>query len=56
MPDYLTLYSGDSCLHSRHLDSFSFVSNIASTITSISYHNKYFFFVATRYGTFCHLF
>ena len=38
MPDYLTLYS------STHLDNLCFVSNIASTTTSISYLNKSFFF------------
>ena len=42
MPDYLTLYSGDSRLRSTHLDNLSFVSNIAST--SISNLNKFFFF------------
>ena len=31
MPDYLTLYSGDSRLRSTHLDNLCFVSNIAST-------------------------
>ena len=36
MPGYLTLYSGDSRLRSTHLDNLSFVSNIASTTTSIS--------------------
>ena len=36
MPDYLTLYSGDSRLRSTHFDNLSFVSNIASTTTSIS--------------------
>ena len=40
MPDYLTLYSGDSRLRSTHLDNLSFVSNIASTTTSISNLNK----------------
>ena len=44
MPDYLRLYSGDSRLRSTHLDNLSFVSNIASTTTSISNHNKSFFF------------
>ena len=47
MPDYLTLYSGDSRLRSTHLDNLCFVSNIASTTTSISYLNylnKSFFF------------
>ena len=44
MPDYLILYSGDSRLHSTHLDNLSFVSNIASTKTSISNLNKSFFF------------
>ena len=42
MPDYLTLYSGDSRLRSTHLDNLSFVSNISLTTTSIS--NKSFFF------------
>ena len=44
MPDYLTLYSGDSRLRSTHLHNLSFVSNIASTTTSISNLNKSFFF------------
>ena len=44
MPDYLTLYSGDSRLRSIHLDNLCFVSNIASTTTSISNLNKSFFF------------
>ena len=44
MPDYLTLYSGDSRLRSTHLDNLCFVSNIASTTTSISNLNKSFFF------------
>ena len=44
MPDYLRLYSGDSHLRSTHLDNLSFVSNIASTTTSISNLNKSFFF------------
>ena len=35
IPDYLTLYSGDSRLRQTHLDNLSFVSNIASTTTSI---------------------
>ena len=44
MPDYLTLYSGDSRLRSTHLDNLCFVSNIASTTTSISNLNESFFF------------
>ena len=44
MPDYLTLYSGDSRLRSTHLDNLCFLSNIASTTTSISNLNKSFFF------------
>ena len=44
MPDYLTLYSGDSRLRSTHLENLCFVSNIASTTTSISNLNKSFFF------------
>ena len=46
MPDYFTLYSGDSRLRSSstHLDNLSFVSNIASTTTSIGNLNKSFFF------------
>ena len=44
MPNYLTLYSGDSRLRSTQLDIQSFVSNIASTTTSISNLNKSFFF------------
>ena len=51
MPDYL---SEDSRLCSTHLDNLYFVSNIASTTTSISNLNKSFF-VATRYGTFYYL-
>ena len=54
MPDYLSLYSGDSRLRSTDLDNLSFVSNIASTTTSIINLNN-FFFVATRYGTFYYL-
>ena len=44
IPDYLTLYSGDSRLCRTHLDNLSFVSNIASTTTSINNINKSFFF------------
>ena len=44
IPDYLTLYSGDSRLRRTHLDNLSFVSNIASTTTSIANLNKSFFF------------
>ena len=44
MPDDLTLYSGDSRLRSTHHDNLYFVSNIASTTTSMSTHNKFFFF------------
>ena len=44
MPDYLTLYSGDSRLRSTRLDNLSFVSNISLTTTSISNLNKSFFF------------
>ena len=44
MPDYLTRYNGDSRLRSTHLDNLSFVSNIASTTTSINNLNKSFFF------------
>ena len=44
MPDDHTLYSRESRLRSTHLDNLSFVSNIASTKTSISYLNKSFFF------------
>ena len=40
IPDYLTLYSGDSRLHRTHLDNLSFVSNIATTTTSINNLNK----------------
>ena len=47
MSDYLTLYSGYSRLHSTHIDNISFVSNIASTTTSISNLYKSLFF---RYG------
>ena len=42
--DYLTLYSGDSRLRRTHLDNLSFVSNIASTTTSIANLNKSLFF------------
>ena len=44
IPDYLTLYSGDSRLPRTHLDNLSFVLNIASTTTSIKNLNKSFFF------------
>ena len=44
MPDYLTLYNGNSRLRSTHLDNLSFVTNIASTATSINNLNKAFFF------------
>ena len=44
MPDYLTLYNGNSRLRSTHLDNLSFVTNIASTATSINNLNKSFFF------------
>ena len=44
MPDYLTRYNGNSRLRSTHLDNLSFVSNIASTTTSINNLNKSFFF------------
>ena len=40
IPDYLTLYSGDSRLRRIHLDNLSFVSNIASTTASIKNLNK----------------
>ena len=44
MPDYLKCYNGDSRLRSTHLDNLLFVSNIASTTTSINNVNKSFFF------------
>ena len=44
IPGNLTLYSGDSRLRRTHLDNLSFVSNIASTTTSIANLNKSFFF------------
>ena len=44
IPDYLTLYSGDSRLRRTHLDNLLFVSNIASTTASIKNLNKSFFF------------
>ena len=44
MPDYLTRYNGDSRLRSTYLDNLSFVSNIASTTTSINNLNKSSFF------------
>ena len=44
MPDYLTFYNGNSRLRSTHLDSLSFVTNIASTASSINNLNKSFFF------------
>ena len=34
MPDYLTLYNGNSSLGSTHLENLSFVTNIASTATT----------------------
>ena len=37
-------YNGDSRLRSTYLDNLSFVSNIASTTTSINNLNKSFFF------------
>ena len=40
MPDYLTLYNGNGRLRSTHLDNLSFVTNIASTATSINNLNK----------------
>ena len=55
IPDYLTLYSGDSRLRRTHLDNLSFVSNIATTTTSINNLNKSFFFVLIHYGTLYHL-
>ena len=53
--DYLTLYSGDSRLRRTHLDNLSFVSNIASTTTSINNLNKEFHNVLIHYGTLYHL-
>ena len=44
IPDYLTLYSGDSRLRRTHLDNLSFVSNIVSTRTNITNLNKSLFF------------
>ena len=44
IPDYLTLYSGDSRLRRTHLDNLSFVANIGSTTASIKNLNKSFFF------------
>ena len=44
IPDYLTIYSGNSRLRRTHLDNLSFVSNIASTTASIQNLNKSFFF------------
>ena len=44
MPDYLTLYNGNSRLCNTHLDNLSFVTNIASTATSINNLNKSLFF------------
>ena len=40
MPDYLTLFNGNSRLRSTHLDNLSFVTNIGSTATSINNLNK----------------
>ena len=48
IPDYLTLYSGGSRLRQTHLENLSFVSNIASTTTSIKTLNKSFFFRSHR--------
>ena len=45
MPDYLTLYSGDSRLRSTHLDNLCFVLKIALTTTSIRNLNKSLFFM-----------
>ena len=44
MPDYLTLYNGNSRLRIRHLDNLLFVTNIASTAIGINNLNKSFFF------------
>ena len=44
MPDYLTLYNGNSRLRSTHLDNLSSVTNIVSTATSINNLNKSLFF------------
>ena len=44
IPDYLTLYSGDSRICRTNLDNLSFVSNIASTTTNIKNLNKSFSF------------
>ena len=44
MPDYLNLYNGNSRLRSTHLYNLSFVTNMASTATSINNLNKSFFF------------
>ena len=52
IPDNLTLYSGGSRLHRTHLDNLSFVSNIASTTTSIKNLNKSFFFRSHTFWNF----
>ena len=44
IPEYLTLYSGDSRLRRTHIDNLLFVSNIASTTASVKNLNKSFFF------------
>ena len=44
MSDYLTIYSGKNRLRRTQIDDLSFVSNVASTTTSINNVNKSFFF------------
>ena len=55
MPDYLTRYNGDSRLRSTHLDNLSFVSNIASKQQALTIVINLSSFVATHFGTLCHL-
>ena len=44
MPNYLTLFNGNSRLRSTHLDELSFVCTLAASITSNSTLNKSFYF------------
>ena len=44
MPNYLTLFNGNSRLRSSHLDELSFVCNLATPMTGNGTLNKSFFF------------
>ena len=44
MPDYLSVFNGQTRLRKCHLDNFSLVSSISSRTTSSHYLNKSFFF------------